>query len=384
MESHTNLTSNVNFTRLLITPNLTISKRQWRTGKYAIAVCVLTVLAVLIFVAVGSIILFNTMKEDKNEVNTSNFDKINSTTQNTLIPAPGKIDAEHSTAKPGRTSQPELTRTQTLKFCQATSITSFTSHSKKFLILAEKQTNMVKVLQFSEAKQEFITVQIIIIHRPIELKYLPELFSPQNNNLLMVVSEREVTFYKWVDRMRVFMLESEEVMAELRTGNKEKRSVGMLPSGKKVECVVDENKNMRVFSGRRDFTKTFIDRIGEIRKFGKNGKINTKKNRINTSNVESCEFYDRPGGKSVMISLHTKLEKVRYKKTGKVLMVRRSRVIFTEFSDLKPIRIKQVGLLRVPNWTSVVSLVQGGEFFVSSLGDRSDSKSRCYVGKMRF
>merc|ERR1711934_1054944 len=141
--------------------------------------------------------------------------KLTSQLKKTVISISQTTDSEHSATNTDRLNHPKITRIQNLKFCQATSITSFITHSKKFLILAEKTTNMVKVLQFSEAKQEFITVQIIIIHRPTELKYLSELFSNEKNKLLMIVSEREVTFYKWVEKMRVFMLESEEIMTKL-------------------------------------------------------------------------------------------------------------------------------------------------------------------------
>ena len=221
MESNTNLTSHVNSTRVLISPNLTIPSKKWRNGKYAIAICVLTVLAVLIFVAVGAIILFNTMKVGSEEIDKNGVSEVEQVSEIQKVPESpensnpinfdlqnidNEKDSEHSINSDSEHSASssftnfQLSRLQTLKFCQATSFTSFTSHLKKFLIIAEKETNMVKILQFSESKQEFITVQIIIIHKPLELKYLPELFSPENK-LLMIVSAREVTFYKYLEKL---------------------------------------------------------------------------------------------------------------------------------------------------------------------------------------
>ena len=96
---------------------------------------------------------------------------------------------------------------QKLKNCQATSFTSFNTHRKLFLVTSESHTDQVKIHEYLEPSSEFATIQVIFIRNPIDVKFLPEI-KCQECAMLMIITESEVSFYKFSERDRSFVLES--------------------------------------------------------------------------------------------------------------------------------------------------------------------------------
>ena len=198
-------------------------------GKTLMILCIAIILAAAIFVSLIAVILYNYFNIDEFDNFQINSDPLSPNSQDNfpILPTklsnspkikvlPTKISFSNTTTILPTTTSPKtpftplefnFSKLQKLKNCEATSFTSFSTHNRDFLVTAETHTDQVKIHEYIKQSSEFATIQVIFIRNPIDVKFLPEIKCLECA-MLMIITESEVSFYKFSENDRSFVLES--------------------------------------------------------------------------------------------------------------------------------------------------------------------------------